>query len=120
MDPIILAAVMFVVVAGGIGLVVYLMKGNDTTKAAERLDTLIGRGGQKDSSSDLLLKQALKEVDRKTMLDVLTPGFLNMTKTFAQADANIKPSALFGISMGLALVGGMVSSLAVGSLYVAP
>src|SRR5262249_41320249 len=90
------------------------------SKAAERLDTLIGRGGRKDSSTDLLLKQALQEVDKKNLLDALTPGFLNLQKTFEQADANIRPSALFGIAVALAMAGGMLSSLIVGSIYVAP
>jgi len=38
---------------------------------------------------------------------------------FEQADANIKPSALFGIALGLALVGGALSTWAV-NIYVAP
>src|SRR5205823_8758827 len=41
------------------------------------------------------------------------------TKMFEQADANIKPSALFGISVGLAAVGGALSLWAV-NMYVAP
>jgi tight adherence protein B len=120
MDPILLAVIVFIVVAGGVGLLVYAMKDNDVSKAAERLDTLIGRGGVKDSSGDMLLKQALKDVDKKTLMDTLTPGFLNLTKTFEQADANIRPSALFGIALALAMAGGMLFSLVVGSIYVAP
>jgi tight adherence protein B len=120
MDPILLAVLVFALVAGGVGMLIFALKGNDASKASERLDTLIGRGGKKDSSTDLLLKQALQEVDRKTLLDVITPGFLNMKKTFEQADANIRPGALFGIALALAMAGGMLSSLVVGSLYVAP
>ena len=48
----------------------------------------------------MLLKQALQEVDKKTLLDRLTPEFFNLTKMFEQADCNIKPSALFGIAVG--------------------
>ncbi|MFL5340021.1 MAG: type II secretion system F family protein [Gemmataceae bacterium] len=120
MDPIVLAVVVFVVVAGGVGLLVYALKGNEGSKSTERLDALIGRGSGKDTSTDLLLKKALRDVDRKTVLDALTPSFLNMTKTFEQADANIKPSALFGIAVALSLGGGAISSLLVGSIYVAP
>jgi tight adherence protein B len=120
MDPILLAAIVFIVVAGGVGLLVYAMKDSETSKAAERLDALIGRGGKKDSSNDLILKQALQDVDRKNLMDNLTPGFLNLTKTFEQADANIRPSALFGIALALGLAGGMVFSLLIGSIYVAP
>src|SRR5260370_27415257 len=120
MNPIMMAVILFVVVAGGVGLLIFALRGNDTSKATERLDALIGRGSAKDSSSDMLLKKALREVDRKNLLDALTPGFLNLQKTFEQADANIKPSALFGIAVALALGGGILSSLLVGSIYVAP
>lgn len=120
MTPIVLASLMFVVVSAAVGLVAYVLRGNDTSKAAARLDNLIGKGGRKDSGADLLLKEALKEVDRKTILDTIMPEFLNMKKVFVQADANIRSSALFGISLALALGGGMISSLLIGSIYVAP
>jgi tight adherence protein B len=121
MDPLLLGFLGFTVVAGAIGLVAYALRETDQTKAAERLDSLVGRGGRgKDTASDLLLKQALKDVDTKNLLDAITPEFLNMKKVFEQADANIKPSALFGISLALALAGGLVGSLVAGSIYVAP
>lgn len=88
-------------------------------RAAERLDEIVGRNIRKDSSSDMLLKQALQEVDKRTFLDRITPEFFNLTKTFEQADVNIKPSALFGISLALAAVGGIASVWAV-NLYVVP
>src|SRR5439155_17468316 len=66
---------------------------------------LVGRNSRTESSADMLLKQALQEVDRKTLMDRLMPEFFNLTKTFEQADCNIKPSALFGISLALAAVG---------------
>src|SRR5262245_25134493 len=120
MEPWILAIVGFVVVAGAIGLVAYALRDTDQSKAAERLDDLVGRGGRRDSQADVLLKQSLVDVDKKTLLDAITPEFLNMKRVFEQADANIKPSALFGISLALGLGGGMIGSLIAGSLYVAP
>src|SRR5262249_5036502 len=45
--------------------------------------------------------------------------FFNLTKMFEQADVNIKPSALFGISLALAAIGGFGSMWAV-NMYVAP
>src|SRR5436305_2536853 len=99
-------------------LMVALRRGNDS-KASERLDQLVGRNIRKDSSADLLLKQALQEVDKKNFLDRITPEFFNLTKMFEQADANIKPSALFGISLGLAGLGAALSVWAV-NIYVAP
>jgi len=88
-------------------------------RASERLDEFVGRHVRRDSASDLLLKQALMEVDHKTLLDRITPEFFNLTRTFEQADVNIKPSALFGISLGLAAAGAALSLWAV-NIYVAP
>ncbi|HYH66217.1 MAG TPA: type II secretion system F family protein [Urbifossiella sp.] len=88
-------------------------------RAAERLDVLVGRNVRKDSSADMLLKQALQEQDKRTFLDRITPGAFNLTKVFEQADVNIKPSALFGISIGLSAVGAAVSLWLV-NIYVAP
>jgi tight adherence protein B len=67
----------------------------------------------------MLLKQALQEQDKRTFLDRLTPSAFNLTKVFEQADVNIKPSALFGISVGLAAAGAAVS-LWLAGLYAAP
>src|SRR5437879_1687360 len=77
------------------------------------------RGNREAASADMLLKQALQEADKKSLLDRLTPGFLNITKTFEQADCNIKPSALFGISLGLAVLGAALCVWLV-NIYVAP
>src|SRR4051794_15777343 len=89
-------------------LLVAFRKGDDG-RASDRLDQIVGRNVRKDSSADMLLKQALQEVDKKTFLDKLTPEFFNLTKMFEQADANIKPSALFGIACGLGAFGAMLS-----------
>jgi tight adherence protein B len=120
MDPILVSLLAFVVVTGLIGSVAFFLRDSDDGRASERLDALVGRGGRRESSADLLLKQALSEVDKKTILDALTPKFLSMDRVFEQADANIRPSALFAISLGLALVGGMLSALIARTVYVAP
>src|SRR5206468_3506213 len=102
--------VAFLVVAGIITVIaVFYLRDADRGRAAERLDVLVGKGGRRESASDLLLKQAMLEVDKKNILDALTPRFLSMERMFEQADANIKPSALFAISIGLTMVGGMLS-----------
>src|SRR5262249_47907756 len=86
---------------------------------AERLDALVGKGGKRDSASDMLFRKTADE-DKKTLLDAITPEFFHFQKVFVQADVNIKPSALFGIALALALAGGLLSSLLVRTLYVAP
>jgi tight adherence protein B len=122
MDPITIAVVAFLAVAGvATIIIVFVTKDQERGRAAERLDALVGKGGRgRESQADLLLKQAMLEVDKKTILDVLTPKFLTMERMFEQADANIKPSALFAISVALTVVGGLLSALIARSLYVAP
>ncbi len=87
--------------------------------ASERLDALVGRNLRKDSSADMLLKQAILEADKRSLLDRLTPEFFNLTKLFEQADCNIKPSALFGISLGLSVLGSALCIWLV-NIYVIP
>jgi tight adherence protein B len=121
MDPITISVVAFLAVAGVATIVVvFVLRDQDRGRAAERLDALVGKGGRRESASDMLLKQAMLEVDKKNILDALTPKFLSMDRVFEQADANIKPSALFAISIGLAMVGGMISALIARTIYVAP
>jgi tight adherence protein B len=103
-----------------VGAVSFLvLKGAGGGRTAERLDALVARRGSKDSSTDLMIKQALVEVGKQNMLERLTPEFFRMSKVFEQADVKIKPSALFGIALGCALVGGLISTLLV-NMYVAP
>lgn len=106
-------------VIGAVVTLYFAFSKNSNERAAERLDALVGRNVRTDSSADMLLKQALEEVDRKTLMDRLTPEAFNLTKMFEQADVNIKPSALFGISMGLAIFGGALGVWLV-NIYIAP
>ncbi|MGL4424489.1 MAG: type II secretion system F family protein [Gemmataceae bacterium] len=99
MSPLVLSILVGVLVLGAVAALAFAFVGKEDGRATERLDMLVGRRGNKDSSADLLLKQALNEVDNKSILDKLTPEFLNLTKSIEQADANVKPSALFGIGL---------------------
>ncbi len=99
--------------------IAFAISGRNDGRASDRLDVLVGRGNRKDSSADMLLKQALEVVDRKTLLDKITPEFLNLTKVIEQADANVKPSALFGVGLLAAFISGVASGWMV-NIYVAP
>jgi tight adherence protein B len=120
MDPLLLAFVVFVGVTGLVGAVSFLViKGAGGGRTAERLDALVKGRGSKDSSTDLMIKQALQEVGKQDILERLTPEFFRVSKMFEQADVKMRPSALFGIALGCALVGGLISTLLV-NMYVAP
>ena len=88
-------------------------------KAAERLDLLVGRNTRKDSSADMLLKQALREADGRKLLDKLTPEFLNVSKSIEQADANLQPGALVGAGLVIGTVMAVTAVFLV-NVYVAP
>lgn len=122
MNGMILAFFVFVGVTGVVGAVAFLVTRRGGGRAIERLDSLVGRGGgrnSRDSSADLLVKQALLDVSQTNLLERITPEFFRVSKMFEQADVKIKPSALFGIAIGFAFVGAMISTLLV-NLYVAP
>jgi tight adherence protein B len=99
MDPLLLALMIGGLVMAMVVLLFLALRKDSDGAAAERLDALVGRNLRRDSSADMLLKQALQEADKQTLLDRLTPSFFNFTKVFEQADCNIKPSVLFGISL---------------------
>jgi tight adherence protein B len=120
MDPVMIGVLAFLAVAGVIAGAAIFLRDDDKGRAAERLDALVGKGGRRESSSDLLLKQAMMEVDKKNLLDAITPQLVSMERYFEQADANIRPSALFALSIGLTLVGGTLSAVIAHSMYVAP
>jgi tight adherence protein B len=121
MDPITVAVVAFLAVAGGATIiVVFVLREQDRGRAAERLDALVGKGGRRETAADQLLKQAMLEVDKKNVLDALTPKLLTLERAIEQADASIRPSALIALSLGLTVIGGMLSALIARSMYVAP
>ncbi len=120
MDPLYLSLLVGALVVGMVLAVAFALAGRqDDLKVGERLDLLVGRRTAKDSSADMLLKQALSEVDKKNLLDKLTPEAFNLTKVIEQADANVKPSALFGAGVVLAVIG-FVAGLMLVNAYVAP
>lgn len=119
MNPMIIPILIGGLVIAMVAAFYIALRRGDESRASERLDQLVGRNSRSESSADMLLKQAMQEVDRKTLLDRMTPEFFNLSKTFEQADCNIKPSALFGIAVGLSVVGAALSIWLV-NLYVLP
>ncbi len=120
MSPVILSVIIAVLVVGAVlAAGIAFLRGSENSRASERLDALVGRGGRKDSSADMLLKQALNEVDKKKLIDKLIPESFNLTKMIEQADANIEASALFGIGAASAFAGGVFTAWLV-NIFVAP
>jgi tight adherence protein B len=119
MNPMLFPILIGALVIAMVALLFLAFRKSAEGAASDRLDSLVGRNVRRDSSADLLLKQALQEADKKSILDRMTPEFFNLTRTFEQADCNIKPSALFGISLGLSALGAAMCIWLV-NVYVIP
>ena len=119
MNPMLFPIIIGVLVLVMVALLYMALRKDAGDAASDRLDALVGRNIRKDSSADMLLKQAMQEADKKSLMDRMTPGFFNLTTTFEQADCNIKPSALFGISLGLSVLGAALCIWLV-NIYVVP
>jgi tight adherence protein B len=119
--PLLLGLFVFIGVTGLVGAVSFLIFRGGGSRSSNRLDSLVGRGGRgsKDSSGDLLIRQALQEVGRQNLIEKLTPEFLRVSRIFEQADVKIKPSALFGSACCFAFGFGMLTALMV-NIFVAP
>src|SRR5262245_46926962 len=108
MNPTMLYLVVALTVSAFIGILAFVFMENKGNRAAERLDSLVGKR-RKESAADLLLKQSVVETDKKNLLDAVMPDVLSLNALFEQADCNIKPSTLLGMSLLLGLVGGTLS-----------
>jgi tight adherence protein B len=119
-NPMLISLLAFVSVTGVVGLLAFVFRGQ-TPQAQTRLDMLIGGKRRKDEeqANDILRKSAF-EGDKKTLLESLTPKFLNPRKWFEQADCHIKPSTLTGIGLALAALGVTVGLLLKAPLILAP
>ena len=120
MSPLIVSLLIGTLVVAGVFAALYaFLRDSEESRASKRLDMHLGRTSRKDSSADMLLKHALAETDKKSLIDRLTPKFLDLPTMIEQADANVKPSALFGVGMVAGAVGGLVTGFLV-NIYVAP
>jgi tight adherence protein B len=119
MTPVLIMILAFVGVAALIGTLAFVFTDSGNNRVADRLDTLTGRRLQVGPSQSILKRTAF-DYDKKSLLEALTPKIPSLDKMFQQADCNIPASTLIGISVVLALVGGTISWLLTGLLYVAP
>ncbi len=119
MTPLIISVIAFLGVSVVVGLVAFVFRDFGSAKTAERLDTLVGKGKKTDPATDILKKTAF-EGDKKSLLEAITPNLPSLQKIFQQADCNIKISTIFGIGLGLAVLGATGSWLARVPWFFAP
>jgi tight adherence protein B len=109
--------VSFIAVGGIVGVLAFVFREKGPS-SSNRLDVLIGKKRKDDGSADILKKSAF-ESDKRSLLALL-PKMPSLEKLFEQAEANIKPSALFATAALLALGGMTVSWLARVPWFLAP
>jgi len=119
MNPLVIAMLAFLAVAGLVGLLAFVFR-DTSPKAASRLDMLIGKRRREDDEKADILRKSAFEGDKKNLLESLTPKFLSPQKMFEQADCHIKPHVLTGIGLGLAALGATATVLARLPLWFAP
>jgi len=100
----------------------FAFAGKEDGRATQRLDALVGRGGNRGDQSSQRTCSSSRPLPRsiaKTILDQLMPEWMNLSKMIEQADANIKPSALFGFGLAAGFVA-LIAGAWLVNPYVAP
>src|ERR1043166_9688222 len=110
MTPLLISVMAFIGASALIGFLVFVFGGEGNSKTADRLDSLTGRRKKDDETTSILRRSAF-ERDKQSLLAFFTPNFPSLERIFQQADCNIRPSTLFGISLGLAAAGMTLSWL---------
>lgn len=118
-NPLMLPFLVFLGVAGLVGLAGWMFLDTGAPKASERLENLVGKR-RRDSEAELLLRAQHRESDKRNLIEAFMPQFLTLGKLFEQADCNIKPTTLFGVALGLGAAGALTSFMVIRSFVFAP
>lgn len=118
MSPLMISLLVFFGVTALLGVLAFVFA-DSGSKTADRLDTLTGKKRKEDEGTNILKKTAFDR-DKKSLLEMLTPNLPSLRKLIEQADANIKPSTLFGIGAILGVLGFTASWIAGVKIWLAP
>lgn len=118
MSPLLLSVVVFIFVQVIVGALFFVFT-NSNAKVNDRLDALTGRKKKEDEAT-LILRKTAVDRDKRNLLESLTPNIPSLQKLITQADANIRPSTLFGIGALLGFLGFTATVLAGFKIYFAP
>src|SRR5437588_8799749 len=98
MTPLLISVLAFVGVSALIGVLAFVLGGDNGPKAADRLDSLTGKRKKDDAGTNILRKSAF-ERDKRSLMELITPRFPSLDKLFVQADCHIKPSTLSSVGL---------------------
>ncbi|MCA9114676.1 MAG: type II secretion system F family protein [Planctomycetaceae bacterium] len=113
MDPMLLSIAAFIAVAALVGAVAFLMNDFGASRAEERLNEITGRGGRGDGEG--VLRQEIMREGMEGALGMfsgLAERLQSLALLFEQSNSPIKPATFFGISLGAAVLGFVVSLVA--------
>ncbi|MCS6976136.1 MAG: type II secretion system F family protein [Gemmatales bacterium] len=119
----ILPMLAFLAVVAVFGVVGLMLRSREA-RGEERLDIYTGQKRQDgapavDKVQEIWKEQAFEE-DKKNLLDQLLPTLPSIHRIFEQADVNVRPSTLTGISLILLLLGFSLGWLMRIPIYLAP
>ena len=110
MNPIVISALVFLVVAIGVAAVAVVLRNFAPTKTEERLETITGMKPSALDTAVLLKEPVFKDETAETsILQRLFPGLHNMGHLFEQADIGMSSNRFFSISAALGIVGGGIT-----------
>jgi hypothetical protein len=89
MTTVLISMMVFVGVAAVIGLLAFVFR-EGPPKTATRLDMLIGKRRKEDDDKADILRKTAFEGDKKSLMEMVTPKFVSLSKLFEQADCHIK------------------------------
>src|SRR5260370_7743714 len=95
---------LLVVTLGGLVAALFFVFRGSGSKAASRLDVLVGKK-RSDSSPELLLKKSAFEADKNKLVELFQGLIPNLPKIFEQADCHIKPTSLPTLGALLPILG---------------
>jgi tight adherence protein B len=99
------------VAAVAVGALAFVFR-DKAPKTATRLDLLIGKRRREDDDKADILRKTAFEGDKKSLIEMITPKFISLSKLFEQADCHIKPNTLTLIGVVLAVAGVSLSWIA--------
>jgi tight adherence protein B len=119
MTPMIISLLAFVAVAGVVGTLAFMFRGN-ATDTSTRLDILVGKRRKEDAASADILRKTAFDHDKKSLMEAITPKIPSLEKLFEQAECHIRPSTLLGIGLALGVVGSTLSWMARVPIFLCP
>jgi len=119
---IVLPMLAFLVVVGVFGAVGLVLRGREA-RGEQRLEFYTGQKRNDPASVEKvqeIWKERAFEEDKRNLLDQLLPTLPSLQRVFEQADVNLRPSTLSGISLILLLIGFSAGWLMRIPIYLAP